>query len=247
MKRLTVDWIIVLSLMAFCAVPLAAWAEAQREPPAIAVQGEGTVAARPDRVTIDVAVVSQAAQADEALSRNTRAMREVMTVLSRHGVQERDTQTRQFAVTPVYEYEETRRRQRLAGFQVTNQLRVRSDDLDGVGALLDSLVAAGANRIEGITFDVKDASALLDEARRQAIADARRRAEVYAEAASVAVGPLLSVDEAAGAVPFAGQRLAMAAEAAVPVAPGELQLRVAVTVRYGVAEAAAEGGAPPAR
>lgn len=220
-------------------VPLAAQAQAQPQPQdsqVVSVWGEAVVAAPPDRVTVDVAVVSDAASAGEALAANSAALAAVMQVLARRDVPAGDVQTQQFDVSPVYQHEEGHRASRLVGFQVVNRVRVSSGDLEGLGTLLDELVREGANRIEGIQFSVHDPTALLDRARAAAVADARRRAERYAHAAGVRLGRVLSIDESGGGSPGPVQRLAMA-ERAVSIAPGQLELRVNIAVRYALGPA----------
>lgn len=224
--RKTLSWVLVALGMALASAAISA-------EPYIDVVGETTVAARPDMARINVGVVSEAKTAKQALSDNTGAMQALMGVLEKRGIADRDVQTRSFDVAPLYDYGEDRRQERLRGYRVANQVHVRVRELDGLGPLLDELVDSGANRINGIAFDVEDAQALLDKGRREAVRDARRRADLYAEAAGVKLGRLLRVEETDSSPPVP---MRLSAERAVPVAEGEVELGVRLKLRYEVVQ-----------
>lgn len=219
--------------MALCGLLFAAAATAKPAQPYIEVVGATTVAARPDMARINVGVVSEAKTAKQALSANTEAMQALMAVLENRGIADVDVQTRSFDVAPLYDYGEDRRREDLRGYRVANQVQVRVRELTGLGPLLDALVDSGANRINGIAFDVEDTQELLDKGRREAVRDARSRADLYAEAAGVTLGRLLRLEELDSSPPVP---LRMSAERAVPIAEGEVELGVRLKLRYEVAQ-----------
>jgi len=108
-------------------------------------------------------------------------------------------------------------------------------DLANVGRVLDALVQDGANVLGGVSFSVAEPASVLDQARTKAIADARRRADVYTQAAGVRVGPVLSIREAAPGIPRFEAPMARAmAVSAVPVAPGEQEFQISVIVTYAI-------------
>src|SRR5262249_16599914 len=109
-------------------------------------------------------------------------------------------------------------------------------DVTKVANLIDTLVTAGANDIGNISFEVTQASKLLDDAREQAVADARRKAEVYAKAAGVTLGTPLAISEGGAPVPLFKTRIAAApmAAAPVPIASGEETLSVTVNVSWAI-------------
>jgi uncharacterized protein YggE len=202
--------------------------------PSITVVGSGTVSARPDTAEVTAGVVTQSATAAQALALNTAAMDKVLKAVAAAGIAERDVQTTSVSVVP-------QRRQirpdahppEIVGYEVSNQIRLKVRDLALLGRLLDVLVGQGANVLGGISFSIGDPAPLLDQARAKAMADARRKAEVYAAAAGVKVGRLLSVSEGApGLVRFEPSR--MLAAAPVPVAAGEQELQVSVNVTYSI-------------
>jgi uncharacterized protein YggE len=117
----------------------------------------------------------------------------------------------------------------LSGYQASNEITLRLDDISRAGIILDAMAGAGANQMNGIGFAIAQPEPLLEKARVEAIADARRRAETYAKAAGVTLGPILSISESPDqAGPRPVFRMAMAQ--AVPVAPGEQSLHAEVTV-----------------
>jgi uncharacterized protein len=204
---------------------------AQDRPPwIVTVTGEGTATAVPDLVEIRAGVVTQGKTAREASEANGRAMAALLLVLKANGVAETDVQTSRFFVQPVYE---TNRNppQRITGFQVANQVAVKVRDTAVVGDLVDKLAGAGANEFSGISFHVSGASKLLDTAREEAIADARRKADIYARAAGLALGRAIAIVEDGAVVPAMARSAAMA-PGATPIAPGEQQLRVSVSVTF---------------
>lgn len=195
----------------------------------VTVTGEAVVAAAPDSALIRIGVTSLGKTAREASEANAGKMNAVFTAIKNAGIAERDIQTSRLSLQPQYDPNKAGTA-RLLGFQVTNQVTVRIRDIDKVPAVLDRAIAAGANEMSGIEFVVSEQSKLLDQARDDAIADARRKAELYAKAAGVKLGPVVAIAEE-GASPPALPMQALRA-ASVPVAPGEQMLRAVVTVSF---------------
>src|SRR6202043_394432 len=209
---------------------LAAPASAETEPPAlISVTGEATVSVAPDLAQIDGGVTSEAKTAREASDANNAAMGKVLLALKGAGIEEKDFQTSRLSLQPQYPPNRAGP-SAIVGYRASNRVTVRLRDVTKVAGVIDTLVAAGANDIGGINFMVATASKLLDDARAQAVADARRKAEIYAKAAGVTLGAPLSISEE-GTAPRPVFRAKMAAEmAATPVAQGEETLSVTVNV-----------------
>lgn len=230
----------ILSAAAIAVLSLGAAAFADEQRPSIQVTGEGTATARPDRATIQAGVVTQAATASEALDANSRAMDRMLAVLREHGLEGRDLQTVQFNIHPVYERERPGvRGPEVVGYRVTNQVGVRVRELRRLGEVLDAVVRAGANVMSGIRFEVSDRDEVLDHARRRAMADARRRATVYAQEAGVRLGPVVAIQEQAVSIPFPRMQAArtLAVDAAhVPIEEGEEEVRAQVSVTFRILE-----------
>lgn len=209
-----------------------------RDPPSINVVGEGTATAVPDIAIVTSGVVTRADTAGAALKANSAAMTKVLAVVKAAKVEDRDVGTSGLTVQPQYDYADNRA-PKLSGYEVRNAVTIRARDLDGLGGLLDNLVGAGSNQIEGLVFDVADREAKLDEARKAAIADARRKAELFAAEAGVKLGSVIAIDERTTSPepvrPYALRAKAMDSAAAVPIARGEQELRAEVSVRWSIA------------
>jgi hypothetical protein len=195
----------------------------------VTVTGEATVAVAPDAAMIRIGVSSQDKTAREASDANARQMTAVLAAIKSNNIADRDIQTSRLSLQPQYDPNKSGTA-RLTGFQATNQVTVRIRDIGNLAAVLDSAISAGANEMSGIEFIVSEQSKLLDRARDDAIADARRKAELYAKAAGSRLGHVVGIsEEGSAAAPRPMQALRAGA---VPISPGEQTLRAAVTVSY---------------
>jgi uncharacterized protein YggE len=213
---------------AFAAIALAA-PSVRAADRLVTVTGEATVAVAPDTAVIRVGVTSTAKTAREASDANGRQMTTVLAAIKDAGIAARDIQTSRLSLQPQYDPNRSGTA-RLLGFQATNQITVNIRDIDKLAGIIDQAIAAGANEMSGLEFVVSEQSKLLDQARDDAIADARRKAERYAKAAGVKLGAVTSISEEGSSPP---PRLMQAMRAgATPVAPGEQTLRAVVSVSY---------------
>ena len=196
----------------------------------VSVVGHGEVKARPDTATVQIGVETEAATAAEALAQNTTQAQAIQQKLKELGIDEKDLQTSNFGVNPTYG---TDGRQ-VTGYHVSNSVTVTIRNLDQAGALLDQVVQAGANSIYGISFSVADTQKLMEQARQQALADAKVRATQLAAAGGSSVGDVLVISENVN-IPVPLPMAARAAEAsgqAVPVQPGEQTYSTDVQVTF---------------
>jgi uncharacterized protein YggE len=234
-----VRMIFAAACAAVCAVaPARAQAPAAPAQPeaAIVVGGEGSVTAAPDYAQISAGATTRAKTAAEAADANAKAMTAVIAALSNAGIAKADIQTAQFSLRPVYASPASVSEQKLTGFAAANEVSVKVRNLDKLGDVLDRLVAAGATDVGNVSFLHADLSKVLDQARQAAIADARRKAEIYAHAAGVSLGAVAWISEDSGeAAPVFGRLRAAAMAAATPIATGEDTLRVHVTVGFALA------------
>ncbi len=199
---------------------------------AITVSADGQVAAEPDQARISSGVTTEAATAAQALARNSEAMMKLIDGLKESGIDPKDIQTASFNVSPRYTRPERGETAVIDGYRVTNQVQVLARDLDKLGEVLDQLVSLGANEMGGLSFEVSKAETLRDEARKAAVANARRRAELYASAAGVALGEVLNIQEGGDFSPRPmPMARAMKAEA-VPIERGTETLQASVTITW---------------
>lgn len=220
--------IAVAIITALISVP----AQADTPPPTISVTGEATISTPPDLAQIEAGVTTDAKTAREASEANNAAMSKVLAALKSAGIAEKDYQTSRLSLQPQYTNPNRSGPSVLSGFRATNRVAVKLRDIGKIAGVIDAVTAAGANDIGGINFAVSNASKLLDDARAEAVADARRKAEIYAKAAGVSLGAPLSISEHGSAVPVLYRRAAAPMAAEVTIAPGEETLRVTVGISW---------------
>ncbi|MGL5168874.1 MAG: SIMPL domain-containing protein [Afipia sp.] len=212
---------------------MASSAFGQTTPPTISVSGEATISVPPDLAQIDSGVTTEAKTAREASEANNKAMGIVLLALKNAGIAEKDFQTSRLSLSPQSAPGRTPNAPfQIVGYRASNRVTVTIRDITKVADTIDVLVGSGANEISGISFMVSKASKLLDDARAEAVADAKRKADIYAHAANVTIGAPISISEetAPGPVPYRKMAADMAASA--PVAQGQETLRVSVSVSY---------------
>ena len=208
----------------------------------ISVVGEGLVRGRPDMAVLNAGVVSEARTAGEALTANNAAMTGIVDALRAAGIESRDLQTANFSVEPRYsqpppDYDGSQQfTPQIIGYSVRNEVNVRIRDLARTGEILDRVITLGANSISGPMFAAAEPAELEDQARRAAMRDAIGKAELYAQAAGVTLGPIMRIEENISQWPEPIPRAAMAREsaqdAAVPIEAGELTYQAQVSVSW---------------
>ena len=224
------------ALIALAAAPAAA----QQQPVGgtrLDVVSTGEVNRVPDIARINAGVVILAPTATEAIRQNAEKMRAVRAALRRAGVEERDIQTSAINLQPEYRQSENQSPQ-LIGYRGINEVAVRFRDVANTGRILDALVAEGVNQINGPMLSIDRPEAALDEARAQAVRNARGRADLYARALGMRVRRILSVSEAGASYAPMPQPMMRQMAAAVSgdsvsnIAPGEQTLAVSITVSF---------------
>lgn len=204
--------------------------------PQMTISAEATVEATPDMATIRIGVERRADSAETAMAEVSQAVADMLTRVETAGIAARDVQTQGLSLGPIYDRGYPNQSEpRLQGYQAANGLSIRLRDLSQAGEVLDALIGDGANRLDGITFGLQDPGPILDEARRNAVAEARRKAALYAEAAGMELGTLLVLQEpAANSFPPLLHRQAsmMASDSAMPIAEGALAITATVIVTY---------------
>jgi uncharacterized protein YggE len=240
----------LMSILLVSALGVPTMADDDEQRPTISVTGNGKVSAAPDVAEINLGVVTQAPTARDALRANNEAMGRLIGLLKERGVAAKDIQTTNINVSPQYSQPQPvpGRPQaaeafvpKIVGYNVNNTVQITARNLEKLGELLDAVVQAGANQMNGISFRIDQPEKLLDQARKSAVADARRKAQMMADEAGVVLGRPLQISEAGGGPPprpmYAGRMMMAAAAEAVPVAGGEQELSVSVSVVYELKEA----------
>jgi hypothetical protein len=201
--------------------------------PAISVTGEATLSVPPDLAEVEAGVTSDAKTARAASEANNTTMGQLLLALKAAGVDAKDVQTSRLSLQP-QNAPNRAGPSAIVGYRASNRVTVRLHDVAKVASTIDMLVGAGATNIGGINFMVSQASKLLDDARTQAVADARRKAEIYAKAAGVTLGAPLSISEQGSPGPMPFSKMAAAPMAVTPIAQGEETLSVSVSVTWAI-------------
>ena len=235
-------WILCLGVWLAAAAP-AETVQAQRQdsrsPPEarVIVVGEGSVSTPPDYARIRSGVTTTAKTAKEAIDANSKLMAAVTTALLDAGIVQKDIQTAEFSIQPVYTSPTPSSEPMLSGYRVSNQVGVTIRQISKVGEVLDRLVTAGATDAGNVEFLLFDPSKVLDQAREAAVADARRKAELYAHASGFSLGRVAFITENTEFVPpVASSRLKSTAMAAVPIQPGEDALHARIVVGFDITQ-----------
>lgn len=234
--RLRTPFTVALAAASFAVAPAFAQAPTSGDfPPAISVSGEASVAAPPDLAQIDAGVASDAKTARDASDANNAAMTKLLQALKGANVADKDYQTARISLQP--QYAPNRNGPPLVvGYHASNRVTIKLRDIGKVASVIDTLISAGANDVGNIVFTVAEPSELLDQAREKAVADARRKAEIYAKAAGVTLGAPLSISEEGTPAPmFRLHTLAAPmAEKSMPIAQGEETLSITVNVTWAI-------------
>ena len=205
----------------------------------IQVSATGTANVAPDMATVSAGVVTQGKTAREAMFGNATKMTRVFEELEAAGIEKKYITTSQLSLQPKYNYQ-NRQAPKIDSYEARNTVSAKSENLDNVGAMLDALVKAGVNNINGVQFSIKDSKAARDKAREDAIREAREKAENMAAAAGVKLGKLKSLSESGGNFnprpPVAFAMESRQAGASTPVAAGEQKISVTVNMSYDIVE-----------
>lgn len=199
------------------------------------MSGEGVVQAVPDRAFITVGAESRASTAREAQQRNTDAMTPVLAKLKSAGIAPENIRTVGYDVEYEWDYVNNRRVGR--GYVARNTVEVRIDAVDRLGELLELAVGSGATTLGGIRFDLKDRNALEREAIRQAVLNARAKAETAAMVSGRTLDRVIRIEEHGIVSPPMPVRMlrevaqaGAAADNAAPISSGQIEIRASVTL-----------------
>ncbi len=221
-----------LTLAAACFSPI--HAEEAKLLRSISLSGHGEVRMVPDMAMVTVGVVSSAPAARDALDANTKSMAAIMAALKTAQIEMRDVQTSNFTVNPRYDYGQNNGQPpKMVGYDVSNNVTVTVRKLENLGAVLDEMVSAGSNQINGVSFQVSKPEAATDEARKLAVEDAQRKAKIYAGATGVALGNIVSISEGGGyqpPTPVFAKAMRSEGAADVPMAQGEQAIGADVNI-----------------
>ncbi len=225
------------AIITACAASPNAIAQSETLPRTITVNGEGIASAVPDMAVVSIGVRTDAPTAAAALRQNSSEMAATIANLKELNVADRDLQTSGLSVNPRYQYNSNNNRSdpKIVGFTASNTLTVKLRDLDQAGSVIDQAVQSGANSLGGIQFTFADADPMKKDARKDAVADAREKAELYANAAGVSLGQVMTIQDGYASTPSPRPMMArMEADqsSSVPLQAGESSITATITMVY---------------
>ncbi len=204
----------------------------------IKVEGEGVVSVTPDEAEISFAVITSDESSEVALNENNINADRLITFLKEEGVEEKNIQTAGVNVNPVYDRSsDFTSERRIIRYEVSNRVDVKIEDIDKVGGILDGGVRAGANSVSNLRFSISDEESVKNNAREEAIKDARERAEEIASALGVKIGRVMDFSESRGYTPIYRSMMMDSMEMAedvpeTPIQPGEDEVKASVVVEF---------------
>jgi len=228
-------------LTALMAVPAGLSGQQTPAPATLAVQGEGTVEVDPDRARVRLGIESEAPLARDAQTQTNAIANEILAAMEELGIAAENIQTSRLSLYPVYDnrpVDGPRGEPEVTGYRATNTVTVTLDDLERIGSVVDAAVAAGANRVEGVEFDLRDATAARGRALAAAVEDARAKAEAIADALGVGLGAIVETAEqgvSSPPIPFMVRtEAAMVQDISTPVSAGRVEVHASLTIRYAI-------------
>ena len=229
--------LLVVILLSSCGAIATPGSQAnQTSPRILTISGAGKVTLKPDIATINVGVHTEKPGAAEAVTENNANTQKLIDALKASGVDQKDIQTMNYSIWQNTQYSPDGKPSS-TNYAVDNTVYLTVRNLSQLGDLLDTAVKAGANNINGIQFDVADKTSALSAARAEAVKNAKQQAEELATAAGVTLGAVQSIqytDNSPSPISM-GKGMdgnAMAANVAVPINPGRLDITVSVSMSF---------------
>jgi len=224
----------------FISVMPAALAQEASPPPSLSLSATAEVRIDPEYAAIQSGVIIQADTAEAAVRQNAQTMSGVFSALRRAGIAERDMQTANLSVRPVYSSNSynSQSERRVIGYEARNIVTAKVRDLSEVGEIIDAMVSAGANNIESVTFGAEDTADAMDEARRMAISRLLEKADLFADAAGFELCGFRRLSESSAQPRFANAMAtrSFAEDAETQIAVGTLTLSASVNAEFCISQ-----------
>jgi uncharacterized protein YggE len=205
------------------------------QPPVIVVTGSADVLAAPDEAVVRLGIVRQAAVAQTAQDQANAVAQEILAAITKVGVAAKDIRTERLVLSPVYNSRSAD--QKVVSYNATNTISIRLDNLTLTGSVIDAGLKAGANQLNGVQFRLRNELPSRQTALKQAVEEARGKAQAMAEALHVGLTEVIEASESGVSVAPRFDNFAVSARAAAPavetpVSPGEIEIHANVTIRY---------------
>lgn len=216
-------------------IPLSIQSVTTQKTDTFSVSGEGKVTMIPDIAVVTTGVTAQGSTVTVVQNSLNTKMNAIIAGVKKLGIAEKDIRTTNYNVSPIYDYSSDS--QKITGYRADSDLTIKVRKIDDANRVIDAATAAGANQVGGVSFDVDDKTKAENQAREQAIAEAKSKAQIAAKAAGFTLGRIINYSEGGGAAPrpimYDNKALPMAGGGApTEVQPGENELTVTVTLNY---------------
>jgi uncharacterized protein len=214
-------------------VPLCVFAQSEPAKPSVRAMGEATVAVKPDQAKLNIGVVTQASTAQAAAAQNATQTQATLDKLRMTLGTAGEIRTSGYSLQPNYQYPRDGGQPIITGYTASNTVEVTTNDLAGLGKLIDVVVAVGANRIQGVQFTVKNEAPAREQALAEAVREAKGNAQAMATAMGMQLGKVILLEQGSnqGIIrPVVRQLNAAVANAPTPVEPGTVEVRATVTL-----------------
>ena len=235
MKIKILPLIFTLSLFMICSL-LANAETTASDLSTLSVSGSGESQGKPDIAYLSFGVTRKGKTASEAASANSGAAQKLIDTLIRSGIAEKDLQTTNISISPIYKNDQPNNFNdyKIVGYEANNSIRATIRRISDVGKIIDIVVFAGDYTINGPSFSIDNDDALEADALKDAVNDAKRKADIVASAAGKTITGIknITVGGSGGGVPFYGGFAAASADKATPILPGELTVSSSVTIEY---------------
>ena len=214
--------------------PFTSNAEVESSNPTLSVTGFGESKAKPDVATLNLSVTTKGKTAGEAGASNSASTQKLIDALLRAGIAEKDIQTSNISITPLYKQSQPSGDDdfKIVGYQAINELQAKIRKIGDVGRIIDIVVFTGNYTIQGVSFGLEKDDDFQAEALRKAVSDARRQADIVANAAGKSITGVKSINVGGGGninELIAGSK---SADFATPILPGELTISANVSIQY---------------
>lgn len=202
----------------------------------ITVSDSAEVKAQPDTAFITFGVTNKSKNANVAARENAATSTSVIAAIAKAGIPKSDIKTIDYSLEPQMDWEKSP--PKVVGYSASNTVSVRTKDMGKIGALIDAAIAAGANNVQGVRFDVEDKRKLRQKALALAVKKAEGKAQAIAEALGAKLGPAISASESVDEyAPYSRNyraKASFAASPSTPISPGETSVSAQVKVVYSV-------------
>lgn len=222
----------IVGILVLVLLALSNYAVAQDTMRGVVVTGTAEVKTQPDVAYVTFGVTTEAADAATAARSNAQTTQAVIDAITRFGITRANIETVQYSVNPIQDYRQTP--PTTVGYRVSNQVRVKVNDLTRIGALIDTAISAGANDVQGVLFTVENDQAVRREAIVQAIRDAQAKARTIADTLGIRLGQVTYVSELAAPIPRPFQLGVARADVETPIIPGQVDVSASVTLAYSI-------------